>query len=273
MKSNTTDDVKTLYRLAMIAAYKGMTVAKGAAKSLGMPFDEVEVQAVADELALDREQAENELFEESKSRRKRLSLLMEQAAQNSDKEVATAGAIRPVLASFKALVVALGQRAAVEVPTLTAALFHFGIGSPVIRSSVIAVRNRTEPEEIAKTAAPLNWRLETIEDEFSPPDVRLTVVTDIPADDSVQFVVLGLNAALLQKIKAEPSDGKLVASDDVRVLWEGCVQAKLEKSVQISFKMPDDLEITDHDHQINVPLQQDAEGIWGVILKVEPKVN
>lgn len=270
MKSNSIEDTqKTLFRLAMVTTYKGMAVAKGAAASLGMPFDEVKIQKLADELALDRAQAEDELFEESKSRRKRLSLLMAQAAQSAHANgyAASEAGIRPVFASFKALVAALTQRAAVEVSTLTAALFQ----PSGIRSPTVAVRTSAEPKENAKTAGQLHWRLETIEDGSNRPDVRLTVITDIPADDAVEFVVLGLNAALLQKVKAAPDDGRLVASDDVCVLWAGCVQAKSKASVQISFQMPDDLEITDHNALLDVPLQQDAEGVWGVILKVSPK--
>lgn len=249
MKLKNSDGAKALYQLAMISAYKGGGVAKAAAESLDLPFDEIKVQKLADELALDREVAENALFEEWKARRK--------------------SRIGEVIASFKTLVTALKDKAAIEVSMLTAALFQpSGI-------RIIATR-ATEPEENAKTHEPLNWRVQTIEDELSPPDVRLTLTTDFPANDAVEFVVLGVNAALFQIMKEAPSDGTLAASDDIHVLWEGSllpVRQENCQSVQITFKMPDGLEITDSDSHLNVQLQQDTQGVCGVILKLNVAQN
>lgn len=245
MQLKNSDDAKALYQLAMISAYKGAVVSKAAAESLGMVFDEVKIKSLAAELAVDRELAENVLFEEWKARRK--------------------SRVGEVIASFKTLVAALKDKTAIEVSMLTAALFQpSGI-------RIIAMR-ATEPEKNAKMHEPLNWRVQTIEDDTSPPDVRLTLMTDFPTDDAVEFVVLGVNAALFQKMKEAPSEGTLVASDDVRVLWEGSLlSVKQEKvrTLQMTFKMPEGLEI--HDSHLNEPLQQDAQGVWGVILKVSPK--
>lgn len=74
MSNTTIDDAKAAFQLGMVAAYKGEAVSKAVAKSLGMPFDEIKVQKVANEFAKAREHAEDALFEEWKSRRPEASL-------------------------------------------------------------------------------------------------------------------------------------------------------------------------------------------------------
>jgi hypothetical protein len=253
MNKTTIDDAKAVFQLAMIAAYKGEAVSKAVAQSLGMSFDLAKVQKVANELTLEREQAEDALYEEWKSRKSRV--------------------LSPVIQSFKALVTALGQRIAHEVSEIKAAITQppriAGLGAPA-RNQSDAPKGPDQERELFK------WRLEFIgeddEEETGLVQLTLRIRTDLPSTASVEFVVLGVNADAFESIANAPSDSKLVASDAIRALWSGSVQTEADSQyVESSFTMPKDLKIVDVDSHYHVPLQQDAQGVWGVILKVMPK--
>lgn len=246
MNKSTIDDAKAVFQLAMIAAYKGEAVSKAVAQSLGMPFDETKVQKVASALVLEREQAEDALFEEWKSRRNPL--------------------IAPVIQSFKAFASALGQRVALEVAEIMTTVFQ----PPNLSRPGVATReNKFRDAEQTETPPELHtWRLWLIEEERDP--VRLSLQTDFPTTGDVEFVVLGLNADVFEDIANASRDEKQVASDAIRVLWSGTVQTdESDNEAEISFAMPKDLRIVDMDSHYKVLLQQDAQGVWGVILKVE----
>lgn len=266
MKSNAIDDSKSLCYLAMIAAYKGMATSKAAAKSLGMDFVDLKVERLAEEFNQDREEAMNTLFEESMSRMKRLSSLIEQSSKNVNAYATDDIGISQVITSFKELVIAFGQKAAIEVSSLlAAALFQpVGIGG-------LAGATRTDFEENAKPTENLKWRLALIEDEMDTPGlVRLTISTDLPDDETVEFVVFGVNAANYKNLDNTKSDcNRIVASDTVFELWSGSIEVKHDDHyVEITFEMPENLKITDHNSRYNALLQQDSQGVFGVILKV-----
>lgn len=266
MKSSAIDDSKSLCQLAMIAAYKGMATSKAAANSLGMEFVGPKVERLAEEFKQDREEAMNTLFEESMSRMTKLSSLIEQATKNVNAYATDDIGISQVITSFKELVIALGQKAAIEVSSLlAAALFQpVGIGG-------LAGATRTDFEENAKPTENLKWRLALIEDEMDTPRVvRLTISTDLPADEIVEFVVFGVNDASYEMLENKKSDGnRVVASDTVFELWSGSIEVKHDDHyVEITFEMPENLKITDHNSHYNTLLQQDSQRVFGVILKV-----
>ena len=245
MTKSSIDDAKAVFQLGMIAAYKGEAVAKAVAKSLGMPFDEAKVHRVANELVLEREQVEEALFEEWESRQ--------------------TTAIAPVIQSFKAFAAALGQRVAIEVANIITTVFQplsvSGLGVATREKTLRGAEEAAPPPELHK------WRLWLIEEERDP--VRLSLQTDFPTTGSVEFVVFGLNADAFEDIAKAAPDSKQVASDAIRVLWSGTVQTdERDNDAEISFSMPEDLRIVDKDSHYNVALQQDAQGVWGVILKV-----
>jgi hypothetical protein len=213
-----------------------------------MPFDEEKIHKVANELTLEREQAEDALFEEWKSRRTPV--------------------IAPVIQSFKAFASALGERIALEVGEIVAAVFQ----PPMIAGLRSATRMMDSGDvNPSKADAQLhNWRLWLIEENRDP--VRLSLQTDFPSTGSVEFVVLGLNSSAFESLTKAASDSKQVASDAIRVLWSGSIQTdEDDNDAEILFAMPKDLKIVDKDSHRNVALQQDAQGVWGVILEVFPK--
>ncbi len=245
MSKSTIDDAKAVFQLAMIAAYKGEAVSKAVAQSLGMPFDETNVQKVVSELVLEREQAEDALFEEWKRRRNTL--------------------IAPVSHSFKAFASALGQRVAIEVAEILTNIFQppnlSRLGVATRENKFRGAEETEAPQELHK------WRLWLIEEERDP--VRLSLQTDFPTTGPVEFVVLGLNADAFEDIAKAAPDSKQVASDAIRVLWSGTVQTDDgDNDAEILFEMPKDLRIVDKDSHYKVLLQQDAQGVWGVILKI-----
>lgn len=266
MKSDMNGDAKTLYQLGMIAAYKGMPVAKAAAHSLGMDFDQAKIEKIAADLRQDREAAETALFEESSALRARLSQMLEQAAAGS---IAPANpGIRPVVASFKALMNALGQRAGIELSALKAALTQ---SADVGR---LAGATRAEKTDADNSTTQSHWRLDLIEEAVGTPEqVRLTLSNDTHGDALPEVVVLGVKQAQLHELTDTlEGDEPVMASDAVYPLWSGAVEPGPEANlIEISFPMPDGLKLTAIDSHYKAALQQDANGVWGVILKVELK--
>ncbi len=202
-------------------------------------------------MAVDREQAEDALYEEWKSRKTRV--------------------ISPVIQSFKALVTALAQRLALEVAEIKAAVTQ----PPRIAGLGAAARNQSDaPKGPDQERELFKWRLEFIgeddEEEAGYVQLTLRIRTDFPSTASVEFVVLGVNADAFKRLANAPSDSKQVASDAIHALWRGSVQTEGNSEyARISFTMPKDLKLVDVDSHYHVPLQQDAQGVWGVILKVE----
>ncbi len=173
--------------------------------------------------------------------------------------------IAPAILSFKAFALALGQRIAIELSEIKAAIFQpiHGLGFDV------ATRNPSGEVNRVKAAADLiKWRIDLIEelrDHF-----RITLITDFPAVESVEFVVLGVNADWIENISNSPNERKLIASDAIRELWSGTIQTESDNEyAEISLAIPKNMNILSKDSHYKMALQQDAQGVWGVILKVK----
>lgn len=240
MNSKLIEDAKSVFQLAMIAAYKGEAVSKGVANSLNMPFDEAKVLSVAMQLSQEREQAEDALYEDWKKRKKGNESLRQ---------------------SFNALVSALAQHALIAISELR--LF-----TPPAPLPGLAVATRTSSQADAKEGSKTNWRLDLIDCNLKG-DTRLTLRTDFPKEALNEFVVFGVQTSALDEILTAPDTSAVMASDVVHTLWKGALQTdEDEDEVEIVFPMPDGIQVMDKTSQLNIPLVQDTEGTWAVILKI-----
>ncbi len=254
MSTNISEDKGArILSLVMMAAYDDFDEAIRIAKEEGIPFERNSIVNKArffcgDEVA--------DLLE-----------IQWEAQQFAEVAPAVERGMRPVIQSFIAFASALGQRVAIEVAEIMTNIFqppNFSRLDVATRENKFRGAEETEvPQELHK------WRLWLIEEERDP--VRLSLQTDFPTTGSVEFVVLGLNADAFEDIAKAARDSKQVASDAIRVLWSGTVQTDDgDNDTEILFEMPKDLKIVDKESHYNVTLQQDAQGVWGVILKVSP---
>lgn len=253
MSTNISEDKGArILSLVMMAAYDDFDGAIRIAKEEGIPFERNSIVSKArffcgDEVA--------DLLE-----------IQWEAQQFAEVAPVVESGMRPVIQSFKVFASALGGRIALEVGEIIAAVFQ----PPMIAGLRSATRMMESGDaNPSKGAAELhNWRLWLIEENRDP--VRLSLQTDFPTTGSAEFVVLGLNSSAFDSITKAASDSKQVASDAIRVLWSGSIQTdEDDNDAEISFSMPKDLRIVDKDSHYKMLLQQDTQGVWGVILKVE----
>lgn len=254
MSTNISEDKGArILSLVMMAAYDDFDGAIRIAKEEGIPFERNSIVNKArffcgDEVA--------DLLE-----------IQWEAQEIVASAPAVESGMRPVIQSFKAFASALGERIALEVGEIVAAVFQ----PPTIAGLRSATRMMDSGDVNSSNATPElhNWRLWLIEENRDP--VRLSLQTDFPSTGSVEFVVFGVNSGAFESLTKAASDSKQVAGDAIRVLWSGSIQTdEDDNDAEISFAMPKDLKIVDKDSHYNIELQQDAQGVWGVILKVEP---